>query len=180
MIPTQLYIEPNQGKRIMTAFRKRKGCRVNVRKDGASRGNFHPGEMLLTPSQWMNYQAAANGKKIIALPFQHEHLVKNMKHKGGFLPLIAAELAPIIGGIAGGLIEREIADSGIYKKKNTSPKKKKMKSGQGSGMHLNPYYKKSGGSGMHLNPYYKKSGGSGMHLNPYYKNSGGSGMYLTT
>ena len=62
MIPTQLYIEPNQEKRIMTAFRKRKGCRINVRK-GAARGNFHPGEMLLTPSQWMKYQAAANEKK---------------------------------------------------------------------------------------------------------------------
>ena len=145
----------------MTAFRKRKGCRINVRK-GAARGNFHPGEMLLTPSQWMKYQAAANGKEI-ALPFQHEHLVKNMKHKGGFLPLIAAALAPILGGVAGGLIEREIAGSGIYnnnnnnnnkkqKQKKRSPKKK-TKSAQGTGMYLNPYYKKSGGSGMYLTPY---------------------------
>ena len=151
MIPTQLYIEPNQEKRIMTAFRKRKGCRINVRR-GAARGNFHHGEMWLTPSQWTKYQAAANGKQI-ALPFQHEHLVKNMKHKGGFLPLIAAALAPIIGGVAGGLIECEIAGSRIYKKKKNASPKKKMKSAQGSGMYLNPYYKKSGSSGMYLTPY---------------------------
>ena len=168
MIPTQMYIEPNQEKRIMTAFRKRKGCRVNVRK-GAARGNFHRGEMLLTPSQWKKYQAAANGERM-ALPFQHGHLVQNMKHKGGFLPLIAAALAPIIGGVAGGFIEREIAGSGIYKKKPKQKKKatSKRKSVQGSGMYLNPYYKsKSGGSGMYLNPYYKKSAGSGMYLTPY-------------
>ena len=48
-----------------------------------------------------------------------------------FLPLLAAALAPIIGGVAGGLIEKEIAGSGIYSKK----KKKKS----GSGMYLNPF-----------------------------------------
>ncbi len=151
MIPTQLYLEPNQEKRIMAAFRKRKGCRIRARKS-ASRGNSCRGEMLLTPSQWTRYQKAANGKTI-TIPFQHDHLVENMKHKGGFLPLIAAALAPIIGGVAGGLIEREIAGSGIYKvKKKKSPKKKK-KMPVGSGLYLNPYYKKSAGSGMYLNPY---------------------------
>ena len=120
MIPTQLYLEPNQEKRIMTAFRKRKGCRIKARKSGA-RARCQRGEMLLTPAQWTRYQKlAANGS--ITLPFQHNHLVANMKHKGGFLPLIAAALAPIIGGIAGGFIEREIAGSGIYKKR-----KKKLK-----------------------------------------------------
>ena len=52
-----------------------------------------------------------------------------MKHKGGFLPLLAAALAPIIGGVAGGLIEKEIAGSGIYSNKKKS----------GSGMYLNPF-----------------------------------------
>ena len=175
MIPTQLCIEPNQEKRIMTAFRKRKGCRVNVSK-GVVRGNLHHGEMLLTPSQWKKYQAAANGKKI-AIPFQHVHLVQNMKHKGGFLPLIAAALAPVQGGVAGGLIERAIAGSGIYNKKKQQQQQKKKKekkrtaspkreNPQGSEMYLNPYYK-SGGSGMYLHPYYKKTAGSGMYLTPY-------------
>ena len=160
MIPTQLYFEPNQGKRIMTAYRKKKGCRIRARKGAAHR--YHRGEMLLTPTQHTRYQNTANGETV-SLPFTHEHLVKNMKHRGGFLPLIAAALAPVIGGIAGGLIEREIAGSGIYKSKS---KKKKKKKKAGSGMYLSPYYKRIVGSGMYLNPYLKK--GSGMYLNPFH------------
>ena len=151
LIPTQLYVGPNQEKRIMTAYKKRRGCLIKVRKGGAK--SHHHGEMLLTPQQWMKYQAMGNGKSF-NIPFKHEELVENMKHKGGFLPLIAAALAPVIGGVAGGLIEREIAGSGIYKKKKTSPKKTNSK---GSGMYLNPYMKKSvHGSGMYLNPYIKR------------------------
>ena len=59
-----------------------------------------------------------------------------MKHKGGFLPLLAAALAPVIGGVVGGLIEKEIAGSGIYHKKRRRKKKDKKR---GSGMYLNPY-----------------------------------------
>ena len=151
LIPTQLYVEPNQEKRIMKAYQKRRGCRIKVRK-GAAATSHHRGEMLLTPQQWTKYQATTRGKSF-NIPFKHEELAANMKHKGGFLPLIAAALAPIIGGVAGGLIEREIAGSGIYKKKKkTSSKKRKSK---GSGMYLNPYTKKSG-RGMYLNPYIKR------------------------
>ena len=131
MIPTKLYVEPNQEKRIMTAFRKKKGCQIKAKKQ--ANGSYH-GEMLLTPEQWLKHQKVANGRTV-NLPFLHRHLVKNMKHKGGFLPLIAALLAPVIGGVAGGLIEREIAEKGIYKKR----KKKTTKKNTGSGMYLNPY-----------------------------------------
>ena len=148
LIPTQLYVGPNQEKRIMKAYQKRRGCRIKVRKGAVA--SHHRGEMLLTPQHWKKYQAATHGKSL-NIPFKHEELAANMKHKGGFLPLIAAALAPVIGGVAGGLIEREIAGSGIYKKK-TSSKKRKSK---GSGMYLNPYMKKSG-RGMYLNPYIKK------------------------
>ena len=151
LIPTQLYVEPNQEKRIMKAYQKRRGCRIKVRK-GTATTSHHRGEMLLTPQQWTKYQATTRGKSF-NIPFKHEELAANMKHKGGFLPLIAAALAPIIGGVAGGLIEREIAGSGIYKKKRkTSSKKRKS---TGSGMYLNPYMKKSG-RGMYLNPYIQK------------------------
>ena len=160
MIPTRMYVEPNQERRIMSAYQKGKGCRIKVKKCGATAGRCR-GEMLLTPPQWKRYQKSTSG---VTLPFQHKHLVKNMKHKGGFLPLMAAALAPIIGGVAGGLIEREIAGSGIYKKKNNKrspPTKKKTKkktaaaaAAAGSGMYLNPYNMKSvRGSGMYLNPY---------------------------
>ena len=147
MIPTQLYIGPNQENRIMNALRKRRGCRIKVRK-GSSPSHRH-GEMLLTPAQRTKYQALANGKSM-NMTFKHKDLTENMKHKGGFLPLLAAALAPVLGGVAGGLIEREIAGSGIYKKK------------KGKGMYLNPYKHK--GSGMYLNPYKK---GKGVYMNPY-------------
>ena len=63
------------------------------------------------------------------LPFKLGHMVKNMKHKGGFLPLIVDTLAPIIGRLLGGFIEDEIAGKVIYKKQ--SPKKKTNKKNAG-------------------------------------------------
>lgn len=71
------------------AFHKRKGCPIQVRKQ--ARGNSCRGEMMLTPKQWIRYQNAANGEST-TLPFEHKHLVENMKHQGGFLPLIAAAI----------------------------------------------------------------------------------------
>ena len=90
--------------------------------------------MLLTPAQFKKYHSSKAGK-IISLPSEHKHLVENMKHRGGFLPLLAAAIAPILGGVAGGLIEKEIAGSGIYHEKYKCQKKRK----NGSGMYLNPY-----------------------------------------
>ena len=53
-------------------------------------------------------------------------MVENSRHKGGFLPLLAAVLGPVLGGVAGGLIGK-----GLKTKKN------------GRGMYLNPWrYKK--------------------------------------
>ena len=123
LIPTQLYVGPNQEKRTMKAYQKRRGCRIKVRK-GAAATSHHRGEMLLTPQHWAKYQATTHGKSF-NIPFKHEELAENMKHKGGFLPLIAAAFAPVIGGVAGGLIEREISGSGIYKKR----RKHRLKSG---------------------------------------------------
>ena len=37
----------------------------------------------------------------------------SMRQKGGFHPILAALLAPVIGGIAAGLIEKEISASGL-------------------------------------------------------------------
>ena len=107
--------------------------------------------MLLSPTQWLKYKKADNGKTI-TLPFKHKDLVDNTKHKGGFLPLIAAALAPFVVGITGGSMERKIAGKGIYqRKKNT-----------GWELYLNP--KKNSGSGLYRNA--KKNKGSGLYLNP--------------
>ena len=121
----------------MRAYKNRKGCRIKTKKMRSTAACKT--SMLLTPAQFKKYHSAKTGK-IVSLPFEHKHLVDNMKHKGGFLPLIAAALAPIIGGVAGGLIEKEIAGSGIHHKKSGSKKKKKnRKKKKGAGMYLNPY-----------------------------------------
>ena len=132
LIPTPLNPIPNQERKIMRAYKSKKGCRIKVKKVGPKASCRT--SMLLTPAQFKKYHSTKAGK-IISLPFEHKHLVENMKHRGGFLPLLAAALAPIIGGVAGGLIEKEIAGSGLYHHECKCMKKKK----DGSGIYLNPY-----------------------------------------
>ena len=124
LIPAHLNIIPNQEYKIMKAYKGKKGCKIKAKKMGSS--TSCRASMLLTPAQFKKYHSAKTGK-IVSLPFEHKHLVENMKHQGGFLPLLAAALAPVLGGVASGLIERGIAGAGIYNKKN------------GAGLYLNPY-----------------------------------------
>lgn len=51
------------------------------------------------------------------------------KKEALFIPLIAVALAPVIGGIAGGIIEKSIAGKGV----------KSKASQEGNGLYLNPY-----------------------------------------
>ena len=137
LIPTPINPVPNQGRRIMNAYKKKRGCRIKFRKMGPNASC--KSSMLLSPTQHKKYHATKTGK-IVSIPFQHKHLVQNMKHTGGFLPLLAAALAPVLGGVAGGLIEKGISGSGIYHKKGRRKRKgKKKKKKSGSGMYLNPY-----------------------------------------
>lgn len=131
-------IQPKQEVRIKKALHRQKGCRIKVKKC-----NNTNGQLLVTPEHLVRYNKASHGS-IVSLPFKHEDLKEN--HKGGFLPLIAAALAPVIGGIAGGLIEREIGGGSIrdYRKKpwwhggSMRPKLFTVEK-HGSGMRLNPW-----------------------------------------
>ena len=143
MIQRSFLIEPNQEIRIRRALRNHKGCRIKVKKVTTGTN----GELLVTPGHLVRYDKAPHGSTV-GLPFKHEELKQNMKHKGGFLPLIAAALAPILGGVAGGLIEREIAGSGLGRFSSGKPwwhggsmKKPKLYTiqKQGSGLYLNPW-----------------------------------------
>ena len=127
-LPHTFFIQAGQNAKIRRALRLGKGCRIQVVKKGTSASGQQQHQLLVTPAHVEKYRKASHGS-IVSLPFKHEDLKKN--HKGGFLPLIAAALAPIIGGVAGGLIEKEIAGSGIYSKKK--------KKNAGSGMYLNPF-----------------------------------------
>ena len=130
MIPASLKVMPKQEKRIFNALHGRKGCKIKVKK-GTGNNN-----MLLSPGHLKKYQKAAHGS-VVTLPFTHRHLIENSRHKGGFLPLLAAILGPILGGVAGGLAGRGLKIKKIKKKK-------KSKKPAGRGMYLNPWrYKNS-------------------------------------
>jgi len=152
MIPVQVEVLPNQEGRIQKALRKEKGCTIIARKVHGG-----PHSLLLRNPYAKRYHEAKMGHPV-RLPFRHKDLVQNLHHKGGFLPLIAAVLAPIIGGVAGGLIEKEIAGSGLSRFSGkpwwhgsgvASRKKKKPElysiEKHGNGLYLNPW---KGGSGV--------------------------------
>ena len=129
LLPVAFHVVPGQENRIRNALKKKKGCRIKVTKSDTA----GPHHLLVSPAMLKRYQKAAKGGPV-PLHFKHEHLVENMKHRGGFLPLIAAALAPVLGGIAAGAIERGIAGSGIH-----TPYRTSGCHGTGNGLYLNPY-----------------------------------------
>ena len=124
----------------------------------------HPskGVLLLNPSQMKRYQKAPPGS--VSLPFRHADLEENMKRcRGGFLPLLAAALAPVLGGVAGGLIEREIAGSGVKHPKVVCCKKsgayEVKPTSDGQGLHLRPWqHTRPSGFGLYLSHYPHHTG----------------------
>ena len=125
MIPASLKVMPKQEKKIFNALNGNKGCTIKVKKCAGF------DKMLLTSGHLKKYQKAANGS-VVTLPFTHKHLVANSHHKGGYLPLLAAVLGPILGGVAGGLLGK-----GIKIRKMQMKKRQKKKNGKG--MYLNPW-----------------------------------------
>ena len=165
MIPHSFMISPNQEKKILSALKQSKGCRIQVKK-----GRANNGQLLVTPAHINRYKKAASGS-VVSLPFKHEDLQRN--HRGGFLPLLAAALAPVIGGVAGGLIEKEIAGSGLrnWKGEHSRSYGGKIKlytmEKHGAGMFLNPYIGRPSKGGNVKNLYTMQKHGSGMFLNPF-------------
>ena len=161
MIPTTVHIEPKQETKIKAALRKKKGCRISVRKPyGQNCTGLVKGELLLHPAQRKKYKKAVAGQTV-ALPFQHQHLVENMTHRGGIIPLLAALLAPILGGVAGGFIEKEIAGSGIHPPKLVFCKKRSPP----VAFQIDPAH---GGCGLHLTPWKGNArSGTGLYFSPY-------------
>ena len=186
LIPHSFAIQPGQEAKIRRALKQCKGCRIQVKKGSStsSSGHHHQQQLLVTPAHVEKYRKASHGS-IVSLPFKHEDLKKN--HRGGFLPLLAAALAPVIGGVAGGLIEKGIAGSGIrdWKSKpwwlggkisaggNNNKQLFTVKK-HGSGMILNPWHgggssssSQGRGGGRGGGVYSMERHGSGMILNPW-------------
>ena len=172
LIPHSFTIQPGQQAKIQRALKKSKGCRIQVKKGSAASGHQRQ-QLLVTPAHVEKYRKALHGS-IVSLPFKHEDLKKN--HRGGFLPLLTAALAPVIGGVAGGLIEKGIAGSGIrdWKSKpwwlggKISGKQQLFTvKKHGSGMILNPWHGGSSSSGHGRGVYSMERHGSGMILSPW-------------
>ena len=66
MIPASLRILPKQEKRIVSALRKRKGCKIKVKKCSGDAN-----QLLLGPGHMRKYQKAAMGS-VMSLPFNHK------------------------------------------------------------------------------------------------------------
>ena len=145
------------------------------------------GVLLLNPAQFKKYHKSIPGT-VVSLPFQREHLEANLRHKGGFLPILAALLAPIIGGVAGGLIEKEIAGSGIYQHHHhPSPPTLLWHKGSTTGggptnksfaFHVSP--DSTSGKGLYLKLWKGSHGqftsGHGLYLSPYPRVIKGKGL----
>ena len=214
-----LVIEPRQETRIGDALKKKTGVVIKVRKPlmegehspmalthdtsgrSASKGILH-----LTPAQMEKYDRGHPGS-VISLKFSNRHLQENLRHRGGFIPLLAALLAPVIGGVAGGLIEKEIAGSGLHHSPPPPPSPPPAAptlvwckrsdgggeggsgSGSGSGSSKKPpavirIQPDSSGKGLHLCPWKSANhhkhftSGYGLYYSPYKRSFKGGGSMI--
>ena len=174
MIPHMFAVQPGQAARIRRALKHSKGCRIKVKKGGEYTHGQH--QLLVTPAHLDRYRKATHGS-VVNLPFKHEDLRRN--HSGGFLPLLLAALAPVIGGVAGGLIDKAIGGSGIrWKGKAGRGKGKKSRGYEGNKIPatIKLFTVEKHGSGMILNPW--QGGGRGGVKNLYSMDRHGSGIIL--
>ena len=197
----KLVLLQGQEKRIRRALKKQKGLRLTFKKsDGAGGDNDKmAGTWLLKPSQWKVYNRAAPNSTF-RLTFSAADMAKNINHSGGFLPLLAAILGPIIGGVAGAAVDRAISGAGVSfggEGATAAEKKKKgaLLSAAASSSprayslvltkHLRSDNVTDGGGGINSRlsscRVAPAPDGNGLYLSPWTKNHprDGAGLWLT-
>ena len=114
----------------------------------------------MTQQQSLKIRKAPVGTHF-SFAFSPAQVKANMKHEGGFLPLLAAALIPIVSGIIGGVAEKAIAGSGLKASNHQDfvlRKKSHMVklSPRGQGLFLTPYSNYASyfpkGHGLFLSP----------------------------
>ena len=111
MTSQKLKLDPLQDTRIKKALQNHKGVCLTVAPAAQDTEDSNDtGAWLLSPRQ-MQKLAHGNGGPV-KLTFSNAQLHQNLHHTGGFLPLLAAAILPIIGSAIGGVVEREIAKGG--------------------------------------------------------------------
>ena len=140
MTAVQLKLDPLQDVKIKSALKNHKGVCLTVTPTSEMDNGTDTGEWILSPRQLKNLQLA-NGAPT-KLTFSCDQLRKNLHHEGGFLPLLASALIPIIGSAVGAVVEREIAGSGIEAGEpilHSRPNGTYSISPSGSGLYLAPW-----------------------------------------
>ena len=141
MTSVRLRIDPLQEVRIKKALKKHKGVCIwaspSSDPDGPDVGTW-----LLSPRQ-MHLIQQSDGNYPTKLTFSADQLRQNLKHTGGFLPLLASALIPIIGSAVGAVVAREISGGSmpihadpVYISRPTGTFSVRP---QGEGLYLNPY-----------------------------------------
>ena len=147
-IPVKVQIVAEQDEKICKAIQNNKGVTIQFSKldPSTTDKNLRFGILCLTNAQFSKVQKALPGAKFSFL-FSKAQVKYNVKHKGGFLGLIAAVAAPLIAGIVGGLTEKAISGRGIKKEVSLPPlilHKPKVGSLKitkyAKGLYLSPYF----------------------------------------
>ena len=165
--PTTVLLKPNQEKKIKRAVHQRRGCVIHVTKGGGDSSPMaaqqdlnarHSSKAIihLTTPQCVKLHDAAVGETV-PLHMRHEHLVENLKHKGGIIPILIGLLASAAGAAAGEAIGREISGGGV------SDAYLCMRNNKHSMLRVSPH-----ADGLFLRPWRGKtpSGGRGLYLRP--------------
>ena len=151
--PIRVQIRPEQEKRISNAVHCHKGVTIHFSSLNHS-SHKNNSILCLTQQQLFKVKKARPGSNF-SFPFSAAQVKANVKHEGGFLGILAAALAPIIGGIIGGVAENAIAGSGLKTSKH-----------QDIILHNNQHTLKvtPHGKGLFLSPYTHKA--NGLFLTP--------------
>ena len=150
---------PGQDKRLQKALRAKKSAKIHFITVNQSAQNTQ--RLTLTQAQVRKVQKAPVGTKF-SFSFSKAQIQANLRHEGGFLPLLAAALVPLISGIVGGVAERAIAGSGLkgsnYHRDIVLRKRSHVMkvSPRGQGLFLTPYSSYASyfpkGRGLFLSP----------------------------
>ena len=147
--PHQVYVEPQQEKRLQKAIERKGGASITISFDEPKNET-----LLFTKDQIARIERASLMGKKIKIRMSAPQVRANTEHHGGFLWALAARLAPaILKGIAGAAASHVVSNvlskkkgQGLYLQKNG--KCAKVQLVNGGGLYLAPHPRLHYGHGL--------------------------------
>ena len=146
--PFQVYVEPNQEKRLKRAIEKKGGASIAISFDEPRNKT-----LLFTKDQIEKIERAGVMGKKISIKMSAAQVKANTKHNGGFLWSLAARLAPAILSGVGSALASKVTSSllnkkgqGLYLQKNGHCAKIQLVNG--AGLYLAPHPRLHHGDGL--------------------------------